>query len=198
MRLNDTKTLAAGLFAVLALGACDGTGFSQGDFNSRAAEYNSLRSSVNALPLHTPADMPTRGQATYEGFAAVEAATPGRTTLVGDAVINADFTRGTVGGNLSNFVGLVDGSSVAPYNGSIGLRNGQIGGLLGANSLTADVGGTLRSGPNVVTVDGSIEGSFRRDGTANAVALTAVERPGTQFIVNGRAVDGDIGIVAQR
>lgn len=196
---HHTKTFAAGVLALFALAACDSAGNigAQADFNESAAGYNSLRSSVNAMPPHTGADMPTSGAATYNGFATVMAATRTPTTLVGDASINANFTRGTLDGNLTNFVGTADGAAMAPYSGSIGLRNGQIG-TVAPNSFTADAVGTLRSTTDVVSVDGSVLGGFRRDGQVNAAALSAAEEAGTRFVVNGRAYDGDIGIVAVR
>lgn len=165
-------------------------------YNAAAEAYNDMRADLQALPL-SGADMPTVGSATYDGHATVLIDTPTDSALVGDARIVADFSDGDLWGNMSNFVGTVDGSPYSDFAGSIALGNGQIG-VSTASSLSADMQGTLNNGSDIVTIDGGVIGNFRSDGAINAAGLTASDTAGTDYIVNGVIHDGDTGIVAER
>jgi hypothetical protein len=192
---------ALGLCTLVLAGCESGTPIvddtaARNEYNAVAEAYNDMRTDLQALPL-SGADMPTVGSATYEGYATLLVDTPIDSALVGDARIVADFTDGELWGNLSNFVGTVDGSTYDDFAGTIALSDGQIG-VTTASSLTADMQGTLSSGTDTLTIDGGVQGNFRSDGAINAVGLTASDTAGTDYIVNGFLYDGDTGIVAER
>lgn len=196
------KTGAAMCLAAAVLTGCEETALlddaaSQDDYNDLATAYNDLRTDVQALPLSTAVDMPTVGSATYDGYATVLVDTAIDSALVGDALITADFGKSELNGNLTNFVGTVDGSAYSDFNGSIAIKDGEIG-VASASALTGDIKGSLSNGEDLVSINGGVEGNFRSDGAVNAAGLTARDTTGTDFIVNGRERDGDLGIVAIR
>jgi hypothetical protein len=201
MRHEIWKIGAVMCLAAVTLSACDTTltddSATVDDYNAMAIAYNDVRAEVQSLPWSTSADMPTTGSATYTGYATVLMDTPTDSMMVGDARLTADFDRSTLTGNLNNFVGTVNGSDYANYSGSLGLTNGEIG-IASASALGADISGTLTSNTDRVTINGGVQGNFRSDGPINAAGLAASETPDTDFILNGRGYDGDIGIVALR
>ena len=196
-----TILMTSAVLAASALAGCDSTTTltsAEQDYNEAAMAYNDMRSDVLALPLSTSADMPNRGTATYSGYSTLLMDTPtADTALVGDARIVANFDADSLTGDLTNFVGSVNGGESQAFNGSIALRNGEIGATT-ASRLTADVNGSLSGGGNTVSINGDVAGDFRSDGQLNAAALTASESAATDFLLNGREYSGDLGIVAQR
>jgi hypothetical protein len=202
MAISNWKIGGSLCVAAFVLAGCEsGTGFDDSatvdDYNAQAIAYNDLRAEVQAMRPSTAADMPTVGSASYAGLATVLVDTPTDSALVGDAWLTADFSNSTIRGNLTDFVGTVNGSDYANYSGSLGITNGEIG-IASANALAADLSGTLTSNTDRLTVNGGVRGNFRSDGPINAAGLTAAETADTDFIVNGRGYDGDIGIVAER
>jgi len=195
-------TAVSAALSVIALGACDsGTTVTDGtpSYATQAAAYNAMLDDVRAMPVTTSATMRNTGGATYDGYATVLVDTPTQTAVVGDAVLTADFADGSLTGNLSNFVGSVNGAGEEDFAGAIGLKDGVIGATT-ASSLTADMKGTLTGNDtgNTVTVIGGVQGEFHDDGGVNAAGLAALETADTDFIVNGTGRDGDVGIVALR
>jgi hypothetical protein len=186
--------------ALMGLAGCDSSITDDAaqidDYNELANSYNDLRADVQAMRV-AGAEMPTIGSATYRGYATVLADTAIDTALLGEARITADFSRSTLTGNLNNFIGTVNGSDYAEFNGSLGITGGRIG-VTTPGSLTAAINGSLNANGDVVTINGGLRGNFRTDGAINAAGITAADTTATDFIVNGRGVDGDIGIVAIR
>lgn len=197
VRLVRTKWAAVLCLGAVALAGCeDGVVDRVDDYNARAVAYNDLRADVLAMPL-SGADMPTTGSATYNGFATLLIDTPTDSALAGDARIAANFGTRTLSGDMTNFIGSVDGSPYTAFNGSLAIRNGQIG-VSTASSFNGDLTGTLSSSQDVVRVDGDVSGNFRSDGTINAAALSASSTTDTDIFVNGVSQDGRLGIVAER
>ena len=197
-RATERTTAIIGL-ALAALAGCSTTtefGDEVTRYNDAAMAYNALRDDVQAMPLSTVIDMPTVGSATYEGQAVVRVDATG-TALVGDARISADFSDATLTGNLNNFTGTLDGSNYGDVNGSIAIKDGEIG-VASASGLTGDIKGALSNGDDQLSINGAIVGNFRSDGEINAAGLTARDTWDTDFILNGVAQDGDLGIVAIR
>jgi hypothetical protein len=184
----------------VALAGCDGTVADTvdrvDDYNAQAVAYNEMRADVLAMPL-SGADMPNTGGATYNGYTTLLIDTPTDSALVGDARIAANFTNRTLSGDMTNFIGSVDGSNYTAYNGSLAIRNGEIG-VSTASAFNGDLTGTLSSSEDVVRVDGDVSGNFRSDGAVNAAALTASSTTDTDIFVNGVSQDGRLGIVAER
>jgi hypothetical protein len=195
MRITAVSTT----LAALVLAGCSSTSTDTPNYADQSAAYNAMLDDIQAMPVSTAATMPTTGSATYDGYALVVADTPGQTAVVGEADISANFTNGTLSGNLTDFVGVVNGAAEETLDGSIALSNGVIGATTAA-SLTANMTGTLigDTSLNTVTVIGGIQGEFHDDGGLNAKGLAALETPGTSIIVNGVGRDGDVGIVALR
>jgi hypothetical protein len=199
MRQATERTTAIIGLALGALAGCSTTtefGDEVTRYNDAAMAYNALRDDVQAMPLSTAIDMPTVGSATYEGQAVVRVDATG-TALVGDARISADFSDATLTGNLNNFTGTLDGSNYGDVNGSIAIKDGEIG-VASASGLTGDIKGALSNGDDQLSINGAIVGNFRSDGAINAAGLTARDTWDTDFILNGVAQDGDLGIVAIR
>ena len=185
--------------ALVALAGCSTTtelGDEVTRYNDAAMAYNALREDVQAMPLSTAIDMPTVGSATYDGQAVVRVDATG-TALVGDARISADFSDATLTGNLNNFTGTMDGNTYGDVNGSIAIKGGEIG-VASASGLTGDIKGSLSNGDDRLSINGGIVGNFRSDGDINAAGLTGRDTSDTDFILNGVAQDGDLGIVAIR
>jgi len=197
-RAINRNAVVIGL-AIVALAGCSTTtefGDEVTRYNDAAMAYKALREDVQAMPLSTVIDMPTVGSATYEGQAVVRVDATG-TALIGDARISADFSDATLTGNLSNFTGTLDGSNYGDVNGSIAIKEGEIG-VASASGLTGDIKGLLSNGDDQLSINGGIAGNFRSDGEINAAGLTARDTWDTDFILNGVAQDGDLGIVAVR
>lgn len=64
--------------------------------------------------------------------------------------------------------------------------------------MTGDIKGSLGNGDDRLLINGGIVGNFRSDGEINAAGLTGRDTSDTDFILNGVAQDGDLGIVAIR
>jgi hypothetical protein len=195
----NARLLPALGLALVALAGCE-TVSEEVDrlesYNDMANAYNDLRYEVQEMTI-SGAEMPNTGSATYTGYATLLVNSPNDTALVGDARIEADFTNSTLNGNLTNFVGTVDGDGYDDFSGSIALKDGEIGATT-ASSLTADIKGSLSNDEDLVTVNGGVVGNFRTDGELNAAGLTALDTSSTEFTVNGQSYGGDLGIVAIR
>lgn len=196
VRLVRTKWAAVLCLGAVALAGCeDGIVDRVDDYNARALAYNEMRSDVLATPGSVI--MPTSGSAEYNGFATLLIDTPTDSALAGDARIAANFGTRTLSGDMTNFIGSVDGSPYTAFNGSLAIRNGQIG-VSTANSFNGDLTGTLSSSQDVVRVDGDVSGTFRSDGPITPTALSASSTTDTDIFVNGVSQDGRLGIVAER
>lgn len=187
------------VLAATALAGCEETTAEQ-DYDAVAQAYDDMRAEVLAMDVSSSATMPRSGSATFEGYSTIfiDTATADA-ALVGDAVIDANFSTGRLTGSLSNFIGNVNGGQVQEYDGAIGIREGEIGAVR-AEELTADIKGAVSvPGGDSVSINGEIAGRFRDDGAVRAAALTAVDTDSTDFRVNGvLQSDGRVNIVAQR
>ena len=119
---------------------------------------------------------------------------------VGD--IEAKFADGTIEGQFSDFVGLLDtrcrvlnGDVDSYFDGTLVISDGQIGST-GPNAVTAGINGTLTGGGADIGVDAQLTGDFY-DSLQNGDApdsLSAHNIGGSNFIYNGTAVSGGIGL----
>ena len=191
-----TRSFILATVAVSTLAACGGGGLggpittpAQREYTARLNDADALTRDIRANQRFFLSDgnMPSRGSAVYQGFAEIVIDTPrGDTSLLGDAVLTADFADRDMDGTLGNFVGSVNGDAVREYSGQL-LLNGGIpnrGNLDPANWGTT-MSGQLRSGLNQVIIAGGMGGDFRTDrqvgGQPNAIFGDSTS--GTTFTV---------------
>jgi hypothetical protein len=195
--MNHVSVWAVAALATLA-GCSSGDGLTNEEeaYNDLASAYNSAEARISALPS-SGADTPTTGSATYEGPAAMVLETQATTQLAGRADIQVDFSDDTMSGELSDFVGQVNGGAVREFDGSLLIANGDVSNPA-PGSFRAEVGGELTGGGNSIEVDGPFKGDFYTDNGQAAGALSGNTTVSTEFVLNGTAFDGALGVAATR
>jgi hypothetical protein len=182
--------------AAILLAACVSTTTptpQQAAFQTLRNETDALRDRHRGAPVTPWFNIPTRGGALYQGTAVLNLATPRPSQLLGEATITADFARNDIDGVLGNFVGRLDGQPTRFYAGTIDFSDGNIN-TSATNMITADIGGLLTGGGDVVAVGGGVVGNFL--GAAAPQAVELKERTGTFFSYNGGAVGGNLRVLA--
>lgn len=188
--------VAAGLLAAACgLAACSDGGSggdaSGGSYKDRLAEADRLVDRVEDLGTTAPGDLPASGSARFEGTAGVAfEGTGGSTSLLGDAVVVADFGDGSIDGEATNFFGRVEDGSVTDLDGTLEMAGGDIDG----SGAEAGLSGTLRGDGHVVEVDADLDGGFLGRG-GEAIALQDFSSFGT---VDGEGVLGGVEVLAVR
>lgn len=168
----------------------------------RLQEAGALADRVGRLPVTDAAALPRTGTARYDGFAALRLEPPasgpgGGASVVGRADLRADFGRNTIGGELNDFIGVVDGRPVTDFSGSLAVTEGRIA-RGAATGWQADVEGRLRGGRDRISVDGDLIGVFHTDGRRPAAAVSAITGPRTDLRLNGQRREGGIVVSAER
>ena len=195
--MNHVSVWTAAALATLA-GCSSEEGLTDEEeaYNGLASAYNWTEAHLSTLP-GSGADTPTTGSATYEGYAAMELETQATTQLAGRANIQVDFADATMSGELSDFMGQVNGGAVQEFDGSLLLANGDLSNPA-PGSFRAEVGGELTGSGNSIEVDGPFRGSFYTDDGQTAGALRGNTTVSTEFVLNGTAVNGALGVAATR
>ncbi len=153
--------------------------------------------------------MPTKGSATYTGFALLGVnrdgtdATGPRLGLEGTASLTADFAQSTITGQVTNLVGGSTGpfdsttnkypltGPAQYYAGTIDITNGCIGKTTCANvtrpnQMAADFSGTLTGEGNTITTNGVLQGDFK----GNPIKGIAAQAISGTLTVNGKGEPG--------
>lgn len=149
------KAVPLGMVAAFGLAACQAPSpCSKPTPHGRVDAADQIISCLNTLNQTTPAQMPAVGTATYAGFiTGTFDPAPGSTDdILGDATLTADFGAGTVAGNMTNFTS----SNGVAMSGSLALTNG----VIGTNTFTSTVGGTLGYGTDTVTIASTTAGGI--------------------------------------
>ena len=183
----------------LGLAGC-GQSF-EDDLLDQLDRYNGVSERVGSMSQSGPRVVDnTSGTARFSGGAYIAAGQYyNATLLVGDANLTVNFDgRTNITGSITNVAGLagtnldIAGTGrLDSYDGRLALSNGSVG---AGNQLSFDYAGTLRGNGDVLTLGGTMDGSFR--GNPQIRALTASDR-GLGYL-NGGLTSVDIGIVAER
>lgn len=187
-------TTALALVAVAGCSFGDDLTDQEEAYNDLAESYNTEVGRISALPS-SGTDTPTTGSALYEGYTAMVLETEETTRLAGRANIEVDFADETMTGELSDFTGQVDGGGVQEFNGSLLIANGDLSNPA-PGRFRADLEGELVGGSNAIEVEGPFRGDFRTDDGQPAGALSGNTTTSTEFVLNGTAVDGALGVSA--
>lgn len=129
----------------------------------RETAFEALASRLEDLAFTT--DLPTTGEATYEGFigATAQARGVGPVFVTAEAELTARFGNATISGHFGD----VMSSAGIAVSGSGTFQNGTIG----PAGIDADVAGNFTAGGRSFAVSGAIDGAFLGPG---AEALGAV------------------------
>lgn len=143
----------AAVAAALALAGCSSsTPTDSRDFGEVSAAFDTLNTSIDALP--TPTILPG-GSASYAGLARIDYSLDGAPgVLVGDAALSVDFDAARVSGTLARFVDDRAGTAT----GGIAMTGGTISGVR-IDGLGID--GTLGVGGRALSFTGSGRGQFK-------------------------------------
>lgn len=185
--------------ALAALAGCEvGEGLTENEemFNDLGGAFNAMDSRVAALP-GSGADTPVTGSAVFEGYAAMTLDTARTSQFVGTAEVEVDFGRGEMSGTLEDFVGQIQGGQVREFAGAMRIPDGDPD-ASGPGRYRADLVGALSGGGDRLEVEGGLFGRFHTDAGQPAGALRGFDDDETAFRLNGRRVEGELGIVAQR
>ena len=160
-----------------------------------------------------PGEMPATGSATFSGVAVAmfdDAAAPDlaesldpdagyRLLLVGTATLSADFARGTLTGQATDFFGEENGDGrYGDYAGTVAFRNGQIGvtdpkGTSAPNDIRFRYEGRLTGQGNDVALSGDAEGKFKGTPIRGLVAAGQDDN-----VMNGAQTPSFFGVVAEK
>lgn len=170
MKINMTKSAVA-LLALTALGACGGGSAGVGAGVGANADFGATFSSFAEMEARgeilgdryedsdlTPVnDMPTSGSATYTGLAAFGVGNAFEfddddATVGAEARISANFGRGVVSGELTNFQAN-DGTAIS---GHADITDG----VIVDNVFAADVAGNISSAVQSGRLEGDLMGGF--------------------------------------
>lgn len=181
-------------FALVAsLGACGGAGnplrfdaaspfgpISEAEATRIASNYTSLRDDVLDMPLASAGTVPTSGQATFTGFVemVVAPSAPATTmTMVGDAVLNANFAGPFMTARMDNFAGTDMNGDVVRLDGELQMDNGSIGGVSGGD-IAGTFSGILLGDDIEINTRGAFEGQMR-GAPPNAVSFSGFDSNAT-------------------
>ena len=192
-----TRSFILTTVAVSTLAACGGGGLggpittpAQQEYTARLNDAGALSTSIfNEAPNGLrQSDVPTRGEAAFQGFAVIDIATPrANSRVLGDSLLIANFGDRTIRGTLGEFVGSVNGDAVRQYDGVIQMSGGfQNSGPNDRANIGTIMNGNLRGGANVISITGGMSGFFRTDGTDADPQTEAVQlfsTSGTDFLV---------------
>lgn len=161
---------------IVALGACGGAGnplrfdaqtpfgpISDDEADRMAARYTAMRSNILAMPVSGSGSVPTSGQATFSGFVEmVVAPSVGSSTMtmVGDAVLNADFGGPFMTARMDNFAGDDMNGNAVRLDGELQMDDGRIGGASGGN-IAGTFSGILLGDTMEIDTRGAFEGQMR-------------------------------------
>lgn len=161
-----TILVAAGSVSLLA--ACSGGGGGGNDnpsteYSQDAARAGNVISSTASLTRTSAASMPTVGRAEYDGVVGMAfgsaPASLADAQMLGDLDLDANFSRGTITGEMDDF----NTRNGREINGELRLTNGKISG----SKLSAGVSGNLTGGnKSPGAVNGSVNGEFLGNGAS--------------------------------
>ncbi len=177
----------AALICASALSGCGGTPLnftneapfgpiSDDQVATRMASYDRLSDTVLALSPTSPSAMDESGRATFTGLAELGVSSTtaaGDMTLVGDAVLIANFQTRVVTASMNNFAGADMAGAGQRLDGSLEMDNGAIG-FVAANGMTGTFRGRLVADEFEIVADGVIEGTFR-DTPTSSISFTGLD-----------------------
>lgn len=172
-------------------------------FTSLSNEFDSTLDSIDAMNVSSASTMNNAsGTASFSGQGGLIANPTfvgdnflyAGATVIGDATINVNFNNDTIGGSVTNFVGVDRTETVDAYTGTITINNGFIG-ETSPSLLTANYNGTLTGNGDTVVVRGGLEGQFSGNPGVRAVTLVGAGDTGT---VNGTGSGSILVIAANR
>lgn len=198
------RIVAAGL-ALGLLAGCDGDfDFDSGleaDFAARLAENEAMVARLEAGTAPDAGQMASlTGSVAYTGTAGLRLDTAGTSELAGLASLEADFDSDSWSGELTDFIGRLEDGEVQAFSGSLALGAGTIG---GGSNPASELNGTLAglltgTEGDTVAVNGGVTGNFVNLAPLLAAGLLLEDRAGTGYLLNGAAVDGTLGVAAER
>jgi hypothetical protein len=154
-----TKMRAIAAILGLVLSGCGGGGTADGPDGPMVLDPNLERAELDALAddladLDFTMDLPAGGEAVYDGYAGLTAASAGQETLfvTGRVALTARFGSGTIAGRIDRFAA----SGGAGVAGDIALQDGQVG----ITGFTGDLDGTFRAWGRDHQVAGTATGAF--------------------------------------
>jgi hypothetical protein len=163
MKNGITSLALAGTLALLA--GCGGGGdsevatFTQMEADARAAAQGYIDPDTGALLAAERTSLPNSGTASYDGYVGGEVDGAG---LIGELSLDVAFAvgdNGTITGSATNFQHETQGA----YTGTLTVNNGNIlpGGAPGtADTVAADLQGTLSNGGDDYATDIALDGAF--------------------------------------
>ena len=139
-------------------------------------------------------DMPSSGDATFEGYALLRMATaPAQTVLNGKSQVVVNFGTGDVSGKLYKFVGSDATGTFDAYSGKIKVTGGSIGAIV-PNDLSMTYDGTLNGNGDELKMIGMAEGKFK----ASPIRGFIVDDPARVMSVNGTNVVGSLYVIGEK
>ncbi len=195
--MRAVRGFAGLLVAGLVLSGCGGGGAGSGGGGGgllteeeRILAFGDMSGQLNGL-FNTgytgqPGEVPSSGDATFTGYAAIVLdTTPEELGLLGDATVQIDFGTQVLTGQVVDIFG-TSGSGFADYAGTIGLQNGEVGydtprGDTVPNDIRFRYVGSLSGDGNTILLDGDAAGKLK--GTP-IQGLVAQNLPGDTSLVN--------------
>ncbi|MEL6641870.1 MAG: hypothetical protein AAFP98_11250, partial [Pseudomonadota bacterium] len=193
-------TLACGLSACggTPLVFDDATPFgpvSDDEVTGLSNSFDQLSSQVLSLSPTPSGGMDTTGRATFTGMAEMTVSptsTSDSMTLIGDAVLIANFETRAVTASMDNFAGVDMSGAAQRLDGRLTMNDGSIGALT-SNSLVGTFQGTLAATDFVVVTNGQLDGTFR-DTPTTALSFTGVDDTAS---INGEGAQLTLSGIAQ-
>jgi hypothetical protein len=182
--IRNTTRSAVALAGLVALSACGGGGGGVGasakaDFGATYSSFAEMEDRAEIIggryensEITPMSDMPTSGSATYTGLAGFG---PGDVmyldeddiTVASEARLQADFGRGVLSGELTNFQAY-DGTAIS---GSADITDG----VIIDNQFAANVSGNVSSNILSGRLDGDLVGGFLGDDAQGAGGLMDID-----------------------
>jgi hypothetical protein len=197
-----------GLLAAAGLMAVTLTGCEEFSFDTRTPQEQAfidlqdetlaIRSELDTLDPTSYANLPVSGQATYDGTAVVALDTSVPTELIGVASVTANFATDRITGNMTGFVGAIDGGEVVDYDGNLTISNGIIA-VRSSDYVDVRVDGALVAGDDVLDVNAELNGNFYGTTGGGALPPPGLDMSATEdsvFTLNGAEVGGGMQVSA--
>ncbi|MEL6570717.1 MAG: hypothetical protein AAFQ64_03605 [Pseudomonadota bacterium] len=143
---------------------------------SLSASYDTLSASILDLSPTAVGGLDTAGDATFSGMASLTVSPEAGSdsmTLIGDAVLIADFDTRAITANMINFAGTDMNGMGQRLDGSLSMDAGTIG-LSDPNGFAGAFQGTLVAEDFEIVADGVMEGTFRST-PATALSFTGLD-----------------------
>lgn len=204
-KLMKKLVLSASMMAMLA--ACGGGGdepnaFAFEDPNEAVDRFLGVLVAASDVPETNFVALQPLGTVSYQGLTTVSLDDGfEEQQMLGTFDLEANFAGDQITGSTSDFVGIEpvgsggDVISTGEVSGTLSITNGTATDIAGAGGFDADIAGTLRDGGTTITIDTTLEGSFRGAAAEYVVAGSDSSATAEVVTVSSGASTQDLDVI---